>query len=122
MKSTQYIKWDKLKDIPFSECEIKEDEDNLDIDVYHNGELVFHDYNHMGHYFKTAVELFRTIINKKASWVNLANLWTLRDCIRENYNHCLELDYMIFDERPLTKKKLFDFQREIMDVDPYATV
>lgn len=122
MKSTQYIKWDKLKNIPFSDCEIKEDEDNLDIDVYHNGELVFHDYNHMGHYFEIAVELFRTISNKRASWVNLANLWTLRDCIRENYNHCLELDYMIFDERPLTKKKLFAFRKEIMDVDPYASV
>ena len=31
--------------------------------------------------------IFSRIKNKTADWVNLRNLWILRDCVRENYNH-----------------------------------
>ena len=37
-------------------------------------------------YLYTAAVLFSRIKNKTADWVNLRNLWILRDCVRENYN------------------------------------
>lgn len=33
MKSTEYIEWDKLEQIPFCLCRIAEDEENQEIDV-----------------------------------------------------------------------------------------
>ena len=87
MKPTTYINWDGLKDIPFFYCDTKEDEENKDFDIYYQGRLVLHDYNHCGHYLYTAAVLFSRIKNKTADWVNLRNLWILRDCVRENYNH-----------------------------------
>lgn len=50
MKPTTYINWDGLKDIPFFYCDTKEDEENKDFDIYYQGRLVLHDYNHCGHY------------------------------------------------------------------------
>lgn len=35
MKSTEYIEWDKLEQIPFCLCRIAEDEENQEIDVYY---------------------------------------------------------------------------------------
>lgn len=87
MKPTTYINWDGLKDIPFFYCDTKEDEENKDFDIYYQGKLVLHDYNHCGHYLYTAALLFSKIRNITADWVNLHNLWILRDCVRENYNH-----------------------------------
>ncbi len=62
--------------------------------------------------------LFSRIKNKTADWVNLRNLWILRDCVRENYNHGIGVDDIIFGEdfdgenldtlTPLTKKR-FDY-------------
>ena len=49
MKPTTYIDWDGLKDIPFFYCDTKEDEENKDFDIYYQGKLVLHDYNHCGH-------------------------------------------------------------------------
>ena len=46
MKPTTYIDWDGLKDIPFFYCDTKEDEENKDFDIYYQGKLVLHDYNH----------------------------------------------------------------------------
>ena len=46
MKPTTYINWDGLKDIPFFYCDTKEDEENKDFDIYYQGKLVLHDYNH----------------------------------------------------------------------------
>ena len=86
MKPTTYINWDGLKDIPFFYCDTKEDEENKDFDIYYQGKLVLHDYNHCGHYLYTAALLFSKIRNITADWVNLHNLWILRDCVRENYN------------------------------------
>ena len=77
MKPTTYIDWDGLKDIPFFYCDTKEDEENKDFDIYYQGKLVLHDYNHCGHYLYTAAVLFSRIKNKTADWVNLRNLWIL---------------------------------------------
>lgn len=80
MKSTEYIEWDKLEQIPFCLCRIAEDEENQEIDVYYLDKRVCHDYDHVGHYFRTAIIMFRRIRNITADWVNLKNLWLLRDC------------------------------------------
>lgn len=82
------------------------------------GKRVLHDYDHVGHYLRTAVILFRRVKSRTADWVNLRNLWTLRNCVRENYNHGIGMNDLIFGENfdgdnldtltPLTKKR-FDF-------------
>ena len=92
MKPTTYIDWGGLKDIPFFYCDTKEDEGNKDFDIYYQGKLVLHDYNHCGHYLYTATLLFSKIRNITADWVNLHNLWILRNCVRENYNHGIGVD------------------------------
>ena len=109
-----------------------EDEENQEIDVYYLDKRVCHDYDHVGHYFRTAIIMFRRIRNITADWVNLKNLWLLRDCIRENFNHGLEVDDLIFGEtfdgedpetiKPLTKERLFKIKKVIQEKDPYATV
>ena len=87
MKPTDYIEWDNLKDIPFFLCQVVEDREKQDLDIYYLGKRVLHDYDHVGHYLRTAVILFRRVKSRTADWVNLRNLWTLRNCVRENYNH-----------------------------------
>ena len=67
MKSTDYIDWDNLKNIPFFLCQVVEDEENQDIDIYYLGERVFHDYDHVGHYMRSAIVLFRKIKNRTAA-------------------------------------------------------
>lgn len=74
MKSSEVINWDNLKNIPFAECQVVEDKENKDIDIYYQGEIVFTDYDHVGHYLRNAIALFQTIRRKNADWVNLANL------------------------------------------------
>ena len=116
MKSASYIEWNNLKNIPFFLCQVVEDEENKDIDIYYLGERVLHDYDHVGHYMRSAIILFRRIKNRTADWVNLQNLWTLRNCIRENYNHGIGVDSLIYGEdfdgmnpetlTPLTKKRV----------------
>lgn len=129
MKSLEFIDWDNLKNIPFSDCKIVEDEENKDIDIYYRNEIVFTDYNHVGHYLNNAIALFQTIKRQNADWVNLENLWLLRNCIRENHNHGLELEEMIFGKRyaydeiePMTKQRLFAIAKAIRDKDEYATL
>ena len=127
MKSTEYIEWDKLEQIPFCLCRIAEDEENQEIDVYYLDKRVCHDYDHVGHYFRTAIIMFRRIRNITADWVNLKNLWLLRDCIRENFNHGLEVDDLIFGEtfdgedpetiKPLTKERLFNLSSNHREVN-----
>ena len=96
------------------------------------GKRVLHDYDHVGHYLRTAVILFRRVKSRTADWVNLRNLWTLRNCVRENYNHGIGMNDLIFGENfdgdnldpltPLTKKR-FDFLcKRIKELDPYATI
>lgn len=51
MKPTDYIEWDNLKNIPFFLCQVVEDKENKDIDIYYLGKRVFHDYDHVGHCF-----------------------------------------------------------------------
>lgn len=46
MKPTDYIEWDNLKNIPFFLCQVVEDKENKDIDIYYLGKRVFHDYDH----------------------------------------------------------------------------
>lgn len=52
MKPTDYIEWDNLKNIPFFLCQVVEDKENKDIDIYYLGKRVFHDYDHVGHYMR----------------------------------------------------------------------
>lgn len=42
MKPTDYIEWDNLKNIPFFLCQVVEDKENKDIDIYYLGKRVFH--------------------------------------------------------------------------------
>ena len=132
MKSTNYIEWESLENIPFAKCDIQEDYINQDIDFYFNDKLVFHDYNHVGFYMKTAVELFRRVENQEAKWMNLNNLWNLRNVIRENHNHGLEVEHLIYGEdyiendystvTPLTEERLNKIIQVIREKDPYASV
>ena len=55
MKSASYIEWNNLKNIPFFLCQVVEDEENKDIDIYYLGEGVLHDYDHVGHYMRSAI-------------------------------------------------------------------
>lgn len=132
MKPTDYIELDNLKDIPFFLCQVVEDREKQDLDIYYLGKRVLHDYDHVGHYLRTAVILFRRVKSRTADWVNLRNLWTLRNCVRENYNHGIGMNDLIFGENfdgdnldtltPLTKKR-FDFLcKRIKELDPYATI
>ena len=76
--------------------------------------------------------LFGRIRNRAAEWVNLRNLWILRNCIRENYNHGIGVDDLIFGENfdgknldtltPLTKKRFELIIKRIQELDPYATI
>lgn len=64
---------------------------------------------------------------KNADWVNLANLWLLRNCIRENYNHGIGIEDMIFGKdvdtlQPMTKQRLFAAAKEIQRRDKYVTL
>lgn len=96
------------------------------------GERVFHDYDHVGHYMRSAIVLFRQIRNRTADWVNLRNLWTLRNCIRENYNHGIGVDALIYGENydgenpetltPLTKQRFELIIKRIKEKDEYATI
>lgn len=132
MKPTTYIDWDNLVNIPFLFCQVVEDEKEQDFDIYYMGKLVLHDYNHCGHYLYTATVLFSRIKNRAADWVNLRNLWILRNCIRENYNHGIGMDDLIFGKNfdgenldtltPLTKKRFELIIKRIQELDPYATI
>lgn len=129
MKSTKFIDWDNLKNIPYSLCRVVVDDEAQSVDVYLGNTMVFTDYNHVGHYFINAVQLFNTIKNKQADWVHLGNLWLLRNCIRENYNHGLGFEYLIWGNvgdpdyiEPLTKKRLDAVVKAIKEADPYATI
>lgn len=132
MKSKEYIDWDNLKNIPFYLCQVVEDEENQDIDIYYLGERVFHDYDHVEHYLRSAIVLFQEIKDRRADWVNLENLWKLRNCIRENYNHGIGVDDLIYGENyngenpetltPLTKKRLNLIVKRIKELDKYATI
>ena len=76
--------------------------------------------------------LSRRSRNRTADWVNLENLWTLRNCIRENYNHGIGVDALIYGEdfdgenldtlTPLTKKRLETICKRIRELDEYATI
>ena len=41
MKPTDYIEWDNLKNIPFFLCQVVEDKENKDIDIYYLGKRVY---------------------------------------------------------------------------------
>ena len=51
MKPTDYIEWDNLKDIPFFLCQVVEDREKQDLDIYYLGKRVLHDYDHVGRLF-----------------------------------------------------------------------
>ena len=132
MKSLEYIDWDNLKNIPFFYCTAMVDEENQDFDIYYQGKLVLHDYNHCGHYLYKAFLVFCGIKNSTAEWVNLHNLWKLRNCIREAWNHDIRVADLIYGENfdgenldtltPLTKKRFDYLKKRIRELDPYATI
>lgn len=80
----------------------------------------------------SAIVLFPKIKNRTADWVNLRNLWMLRNCIRENNNHDIGVDSLIYDENfdgenpdtltPLTKARFDLIVKRIKELDKYATV
>lgn len=115
MKPTDYIEWDNLKNIPFFLCQVVEDKENKDIDIYYLGKRVFHDYDHVGHYMRSAIILFRRIKNRTADWVNLQNLWTLRNCIRENYNHGIGVDSLVMNKNSLELFSLLSENSHVTD-------
>lgn len=51
MKPTDYIEWDNLKDIPFFLCQVVEDREKQDLDIYYLGKRVLHDYGPCGALF-----------------------------------------------------------------------
>ncbi|OUN77915.1 exo-poly-alpha-D-galacturonosidase [Bacteroides sp. An51A] len=118
--------------IPFSECQVMTDDDGQNIYIYHNGSEVLSDYNHTGFYLETAIALFMAIKDQNQSWMNLGNLWKLRNCIRENLNHNLKLDRLIYGESfdgsnvstltPLTESCFYEIIKEIQSLDEYATI
>lgn len=118
--------------IPFSECQVMTDDDGQNIYIYHNGSKVLSDYNHIGFYLETAIALFMAIKDQNQSWMNLENLWKLRNCIRENLNHNLKLDRLIYGESfdgsnvstltPLTESRFYEIIKEIQSLDEYATI
>lgn len=71
MTKANYIDWENLKNIPFFLCQVVEDEQNQEIVLYYFGERVFHDYDHVGHYMRSAIVLFRQIRNRTADWGEL---------------------------------------------------
>ena len=132
MTKANYIDWENLRNIPFFLCRVVEGEQNQEIVLYYLGERVFHDYDHVGHYLRSAIVLFQQIRNRTADWVNLENLWTLRNCIRENYNHGIGVDDLIYGENydgenpetltPLTKARFELMIKRIKELDKYATI
>ena len=64
MKSTEYIEWDKLEQIPFCLCRIAEDEENQEIDVYYLDKRVCHDYDHI---IDNNSETIRNAVSEKLS-------------------------------------------------------
>ena len=132
MTKANYIDWENLRNIPFFLCQVVEGEQNQEIVLYYLGERVFHDYDHVGHYLRSAIVLFQQIRNRTADWVNLENLWTLRNCIRENYNHGIGVDDLIYGENydgenpetltPLTKQRFELIIKRIKEKDEYATI
>ena len=131
MNPTTYINWAGLPYLPFFYCDPHKDEENKDFDIYYQGSLFLHDYNHCGHYLYTSAVLFSRIKNKTADWVNLLNLWILRVWICVNYNHGIGVDVNIFGENldaenfvtltPLTKTRFDYLCKRITELDPYAT-
>ena len=67
MTKANYIDWENLRNIPFFLCQVVEDEQNQEIVLYYLGERVFHDYDHVGHYMRSAIVLFRQIRNRTAT-------------------------------------------------------
>lgn len=118
--------------IPFSECQVMTDDDGQNIYIYHNGSEVLSDYNHTGFYLETAIALFMAIKDQNQSWMTLGNLWKLRNCIRENLNHNLKLDRLIYGESfdgsnastltPLTENRFNEIIKRIQSLDEYATI
>lgn len=102
------------------------------MDIYYLSERVLHNYDHVGHYLRTAVILFRRVKNRTADWVNWGNLWTLRNYVRGNYNHGIGVDNLIYGEEfdgenletltPLTKARFDLMVKRVKELDKYAAI
>lgn len=94
--------------------------------VYYEGEVVQADYilYDGGSYLESALDLFNTASpkSKQRKWFNLFWLVALRDMVRENYNHGIGLDDILYDEKPLTFARLLKVNRLIKEIDKYATI
>ena len=94
--------------------------------VYYNSEIVFADYilpfNEC--YLRTALDLFKTatIWSKQSKWYNMFWLIVLRDIVRENYNHCIGLDNILYEEKPLTFERIKKVRKLAKEIDKYATI
>ena len=140
--STAYRK--EYEAIPVLKCEFKEEnkEDILkktggswigagqlgegkSLVVYYNGEIVFADYLLTdGCYLGSALALFNTasIWSRQSKWFNLYWLIVLRHIIRENYNHGLDLDDILYEEKPLTFDRIKTVRRLAKEKDKYASI
>ena len=43
MKSSEFINWDNLKNIPFAECQVEDDKENKNIANNNQNEKEYHD-------------------------------------------------------------------------------
>lgn len=94
--------------------------------VLYKGEIVFADYIMCdgSSYLESAFDLFKTATpwSKQSKWYNLYCLIVLRDLIRENVNHWLCLDDLLFSEKPLTLRRIREVKRLAKAKDKYATI
>lgn len=83
--------------------------------VYHKGEIVFVDYilPDGGSYLGIALALFMTATtwSKLSKWFNLFWLIVLRDIVRENYNHGIGLDDILYEGKPLAFERIKKISR-----------
>ena len=93
--------------------------------VYYNGEIVYADYFIVDIcYLGSALALFNTasIWSKQCKWFNLYWLIVLRDIVRENYNHGIGLDDILYEEKPLTFDRIKKVRKLAKEIDKYATI
>ena len=110
--------------IPVLKCEFKK-ENKEDILKKTGGSWIGADYILTnGCYLGSALALFNTasIWSKQSKWFNLYWLIVLRDIIRENYNHVLCLDDILYEEKPLTFDRIKTVRRLAKEKDQYASI
>lgn len=108
------------------ECDFKIDSEKKNLEVYYKGKKVHSDYilsdDHS--YLSTALALFKTATprSKQSKWYNLYWLIVLRHIVRENYNHGIGLDDILYEEKPLTFERIKKVRKMAKEIDKYASI